>query len=70
MDVVFFHGLQFNVASVNDAWKNTWLQHDCDEICWPKYWLPSNLHGKVCVLSLSYDAHVQDSIHNHVSDIV
>ncbi len=69
MDVIFFHGLQFTGDGSTDAWRSTWTQRGHDDICWAKEWLPVDLGEDVCILSVSYDAHVITSPHDDVSEI-
>jgi hypothetical protein len=57
MDVIFFHGLQFAGDGSTDAWRSTWTQRGCD------------LGEDVRILSVSYNAHVTTSPHDHVSEI-
>ncbi|CAK9237692.1 unnamed protein product, partial [Sphagnum troendelagicum] len=69
MDVIFFHGLQFAGDGSTDAWRSTWTQKGCDDVCWAKEWLPFDLGKDVRILSVSYNAHVITSPHDDVSEI-
>jgi hypothetical protein len=69
MDVIFFHGLQFAGDGSTDAWRSTWTQKGCADVCWAKEWLPFDLGKDVRILSVSYNAHVITSPHDDVSDI-
>jgi hypothetical protein len=69
MDVIFFHGLQFAVDGSTDAWRSTWTQKGCDDVCWAKEWLPFDLGENVRILSVAYDARVIASPHDCVSEI-
>jgi hypothetical protein len=69
LDVVLFHGLQFTANDSCDAWYRTWSQRGCDDVCWPKQWLPYDLGEAVRIFSVSYNAHVVTSPHDHVSEI-
>jgi hypothetical protein len=69
MYVIFFHGFQFAGDGSTDAWRSTWTQRGRDDVCWAKEWLPFDLGEDVCILSVSYNAHVITSPHDHVSEI-
>jgi hypothetical protein len=69
LDVVLFHGLQLTEKDRNDAWSSTWTQRSHDDVCWPQEWLPSGLDKPVRIFSVSYNAHVVTSPHDHVSEI-
>jgi len=69
LDVVFFHGLQLTANDTSDAWSSTWTQRGHDDVCWPQEWLPSGLEKPVRIFSVSYNAHVVTSPHDHVSEI-
>jgi hypothetical protein len=69
MDVIFFHGLQLARDGSTDAWRSTWTQRGCDDVCWAKEWLPFDLGEDVRILSVSYNAHVITSPHHDVSEI-
>jgi len=69
LDVVLFHGLQFTANDSSDAWRSTWTPRGHDNVCWPQKWLPFDLGEAVRILSLSYNAHVVTSPHDHVSEI-
>jgi len=69
LDVVLFHGLQFTANDTSDAWSSTWAQRGHDDVCWPQNWLPSDLGEAVRIFSVSYNAHVVTSPHDHVSEI-
>ncbi len=69
LDVVLFHGLQLTANYTGDAWKSTWTQRGNGDVCWPEKWLPSDLGDAVRIFSVSYNAHVVTSPHDHVSDI-
>jgi pimeloyl-ACP methyl ester carboxylesterase len=69
MDVIFFHGFQFPGDGSTDAWRSTWTQRGCDDVCWAKEWLPFDLGEDVRILSVSYNAHVITSPHHDVSEI-
>ncbi len=69
MDVIFFHGFQFAGDGSTDAWRSTWTQRGCDDVCWAKKWLPFDLGEDVRILSVSYNAHVITSPHHDVSEI-
>jgi hypothetical protein len=69
LDVLLFHGLQFTDNGSSDAWKNTWTQRGHDDVCWPQEWLPFDLGEAVRIFSISYNAHVVTSPHDHVSEI-
>jgi hypothetical protein len=67
--VVLFHGLQLTANDTSDAWSRTWIQRGHDDVCWPQEWLPFDLGKAVRILSVSYNAHVVNSPHDHVSEI-
>jgi hypothetical protein len=69
LDVVFFHGLQLTASDISDAWSSTWTQRGHDDVCWPREWLPFDLGEAVRIFSVSYNAHVVTSPHDHVSEI-
>jgi len=69
LDVVFFHGLQLTASDSCDAWSSTWTQRGHDDVCWPREWLPFDLREAVRIFSVSYNAHVVTSPHDHVSEI-
>jgi hypothetical protein len=69
LDVVLFHGLQLTPNDTSDAWSSTWTQQGHDNVCWPREWLPFDLGEAVHISSVSYNAHVVTSPHDHVSDI-
>ncbi len=69
LDVVLFHGLQFTANDSSDAWSSTWTPRGHDNVCWPQEWLPFDLGEAVRIFSLSYNAHVETSPHDHVSHI-
>ncbi|KAH9569575.1 hypothetical protein CY35_03G140600 [Sphagnum magellanicum] len=69
LDVVLFHGLQFTANDSSDAWRSTWTPRGHDNVCWPQKWLPFDLGEAVRIFSLSYNAHVVTSPHDHVSEI-
>jgi hypothetical protein len=69
LDVVLFHGLQLTANDTSDAWSSTWTQRGHDDVCWPQEWLPYDLGEAVRILSVSYNAHVVTSPHDHVSEI-
>ncbi|CAK9256974.1 unnamed protein product, partial [Sphagnum jensenii] len=69
LDVVFFHGLQLTASDSSDAWSSTWTQRGHDDVCWPREWLPFDLREAVRIFSVSYNAHVVTSPHDHVSEI-
>ncbi|KAH9569582.1 hypothetical protein CY35_03G140900 [Sphagnum magellanicum] len=69
LDVVLFHGLQFTANDSSDAWRSTWTPRGHDNVCWPQEWLPFDLGEAVRIFSLSYNAHVENSPHHHVSEI-
>ncbi|CAK9867980.1 unnamed protein product [Sphagnum jensenii] len=69
MDIVLFHGLQLTANDIHHAWTSTWTQRDDGNVCWPQKWLPYDLGEAVRIISVSYDAHVRTSPHNHVSEI-
>ncbi|CAN5957231.1 unnamed protein product [Sphagnum jensenii] len=68
LDVVLFHGLQFTVNDISQAWSTTWTQRGRDDVCWPQEWLPFDLGEAVRIYSVSYNSHVT-SPHNDVSEI-
>ncbi len=68
LDVVLFHGLQFT-ANDSVAWGSTWTQCGHVDVCWPQKWLPFDLGEAVRIFSISYNAHVLNSPHDHVSEI-
>jgi hypothetical protein len=69
LDVVLFHGLQLTANDSSDAWSSTWTQRGQVSVCWPQEWLPFDLGEAVRIFSVSYNAHVVTSPHDHVSDI-
>ncbi len=69
LDVVLFHGLQLTANDTGDAWRSTWTQRGNDDLCWPEEWVPFDLGNAVCIYSVSYNAHVVTSPHDHVSEI-
>ncbi len=69
MNVIFFHGLQLAGDGSTDAWRSTWTQKGCDDVCWAKEWLPFDLGEDVRILSVAYHAHVIASPHDCVSEI-
>jgi hypothetical protein len=69
LDVVLFHGLQLTANDTSDAWSSTWTQRGDDDVCWPQEWLPFDLGEAVRIFSVSYNAHVVTSPHDHVSEI-
>ncbi len=69
LDVLLFHGLQFGADCTDDAWSSTWTQRGNNDVCWPEEWLPFDLGEAVRVFSISYNAHVETSPHDHVSEI-
>jgi len=69
LDVVLFHGLQLTANDSSDAWSSTWTQRGHDDVCWPQEWLPFDLGEAVRIFSMSYNAHVVTSPHDHVSEI-
>jgi len=69
LDVVLFHGLQLTAKDTSDAWSSTWTQRGHDDVCWPQKWLASDLRNAVRIFSVSYNAHVVTSPHEHVSEI-
>jgi hypothetical protein len=69
LDVVLFHGLQLSANDSSDAWSSTWTQRGHDDVCWPREWLPFDLGEPVRIFSVSYNAHVVTSPHDHVSEI-
>ncbi len=68
-DVLFFHGLQFTADYTVDAWRSTWTQRGNENVCWPEEWLLFDLGGGLRIISVSYNAHVVTSPHDHVSEI-
>ncbi len=58
LDVVLFHGLQLTANDTSDAWSSTWTQH-----------VPFDLGEAVRIFSVSYNAHVVTSPHDHVSEV-
>ncbi|KAH8932797.1 hypothetical protein BDL97_19G094100 [Sphagnum fallax] len=46
-----------------------WTERDRDDVCWAREWLPDDLGQAVRVFSVSYNAHVVFSPHDHVSEI-
>ncbi len=69
LDVLLFHGLQFAADCTDDAWSSTWTQRGNNDVCWPEEWLPFDLGEAVRIFSVSYNAHVETSPHDHVSEI-
>jgi hypothetical protein len=69
LDVVLFHGLQLTANYTGDAWSSTWTQRGNDDVCWPEQWLPFDLGEAVRIFSVSYNAHIVTSPHDHVSEI-
>ncbi|KAH8936865.1 hypothetical protein BDL97_17G107800 [Sphagnum fallax] len=69
LDVVLFHGLQLTANDTSDAWSSTWTQRGHDNVCWAQEWLPFDLGEAVRIFSVSYNAHVVTSPHDHVSQI-
>ncbi len=69
LDVLLFHGLQLIGNDSSDAWSSTWTQQGHGDVCWAQEWLLYDLGEGVCVFSLSYNAHVETSPHDHVSEI-
>jgi hypothetical protein len=69
LDVVLFHGLQLTPNDTSDAWSSTWTQRGHDDVCWPQEWLRVDLGEALCIFSVSYNAHVVTSPHDHVSEI-
>ncbi|CAM6028482.1 unnamed protein product [Sphagnum balticum] len=69
LDVVLFHGLQLTADDSSDAWSSTWTQRGHDAVCWAREWLPYDLGEAVRIFSVSYNAHVVTSPHDHVSEI-
>jgi len=69
VDVVLFHGLQLTATETSNAWSSTWTKRDDDGVCWPREWLPFDFGEAVRIFSLSYNAHVVTSPHDHVSEI-
>ncbi len=69
LDVVLFHGFQLAADCTDDAWSSTWTQRGNNDVCWPEEWLPFDLGEAVRVFSVSYNAHVATSPHDHVSEI-
>ncbi len=69
LDVVLFHGLQLTANHTSDAWSSTWTQRGHDDVCWPQEWLPYDLGEAVRIFSVSYNAHVVTSPHDHLSEI-
>ncbi|CAK9231184.1 unnamed protein product [Sphagnum troendelagicum] len=69
LDVVLFHGLQLTANDTIDAWSSTWTQRGHDDVCWAQEWLPFDLGEAVRIFSVSYNAHVVTSPHDHVSEI-
>ncbi|CAK9876702.1 unnamed protein product [Sphagnum jensenii] len=70
LDVVLFHGLQVTANDSSDAWSSTWTQRGHADVCWPQGWLPFDLGEEaVRIFSVSYNAHVVTSPHDHVSEI-
>ena len=58
VDVIFFHGLQQHPE--DQSWKTRWVQRGNFGVCWPKEWLPGDLHERVQVLLLEYDAQIME----------
>ncbi len=69
LDVLFFHGLEFTAKDSCDAWCRTWSQRGYDDVCWPQEWLPYDLGEAVRIFSVSYNAHIETSPHDHVSEV-
>ncbi len=70
LDVLLFHGLQLTANDTSDAWSSTWTQRGRADVCWPQEWLPFDLGEEaVRIFSVSYNAHVVTSPHDHVSEI-
>ncbi|CAM6028484.1 unnamed protein product [Sphagnum balticum] len=69
LDVVLFHGLQLTADDSSDASSRTWTQRGHDAVCWAREWLPYDLGEAVRIFSVSYNAHVVTSPHDHVSEI-
>jgi hypothetical protein len=69
LDVVFFHGFQLTANDTSNAWSSTWTQRGHDDVCWAQEWLPFDLGEAVRIFSVSYNAHVVTSPHEHVSEI-
>jgi hypothetical protein len=69
LDVVLFHGLQLTANHTSDAWSSTWTQRGHDDVCWPQEWLPYDFGEAVRIFSVSYNAHVVTSPHDHLSEI-
>ncbi len=69
LDVVLFHGLQLTANDTSVAWSSAWTQRGHDDVCWPQEWLPYDLGEAVCIFSISYNAHVVTSPHDHISEI-
>ncbi len=70
LDVLLFHGLQLTSDYTDCTWRSTWSQRGNENVCWPEEWLPLDLEKAVRVFSLSYNAHVEFSPYEHVSEIV
>jgi len=69
LDVVLFHGLQLTANGAVDAWSSTWTQRGHGDVCWPREWLPFDLGESVRIFSVSYNADLVASPHDHVSEI-
>jgi len=69
LDVVLFHGLQLTANDTGDAWSSMWTQRGHDDVCWPQQWLLYDLGEAVRIFSVSYNACVFTSPHDHVSYI-
>jgi hypothetical protein len=69
LDVVFFHGFQLTANATSDAWSSTWTQRGRGDVCWPREWLPFDLGEAVRIFSVSYNADLVDSPHDHVFGI-
>ncbi len=69
LDVLLFHGFQLTATDTSDAWSRTWTKRGHDDVCWPREWLPYDLGEAVRIFSISYNAHVVTSPHDHISEI-
>jgi len=69
LDVVFFHGFPLTANDTWDAWSSTWTQRGHGDVCWPRDWLPFDLGESVRIFSVSYNADLVTSPHDHVFGI-
>lgn len=54
VDIIFFHGLQFDRDGLKTAYYNTWTT--TGDICWPSDWLGEDFGEDARVMSVSYEA--------------